>query len=119
MGLYHVYNFKVLGALCLIDQGELDWKLLVVDQAFSKEMGIRTIEQYKQQNPAALEEIMEWLRKIKTYDGKPANWFDYDDQVLSVEKTIEIISENHQAYKDLLAGKVDNSSKLNLERQNI
>jgi inorganic pyrophosphatase len=26
-----VYRGKILGCFCLIDQGELDWKILVVD----------------------------------------------------------------------------------------
>lgn len=59
---------------------------------------------------------MEWFRTIKTYDGKPPNRFAYDDQVLTVEKTIEIIEENHQSYKDLLSGKIGNPDGLVLKQ---
>ena len=31
-----VYRGKVLGCFCLIDQGELDWKILVVDAEEAK-----------------------------------------------------------------------------------
>ena len=48
------------------------------------------------------------MRTYKTYDGKKENAFGYDEKVLSVEKTIEIIYENHQYYKDLLSGKIEN-----------
>ena len=57
---------------------------------------------------------MEWFRVIKTYDGKPANRFAYDDQVLSVEKTIEIIEHNHKSYNDLVSGKLENKDGLYL-----
>ena len=112
MPLYHVPNLKVLGILCLIDQDELDWKVLAMDEAFAKDRGIRDINQYKQQNPGAVEELMEWFRTIKTFDGKPENRFAYDDQVLSVEKTIEVIHENHQSYHDLIGGKIKNDDNL-------
>ena len=47
---------------------------------------------------------MEWFRTIKTLDGKPPNRFAYDDQVLSVERTIEVIEETHEQYKQLMFG---------------
>jgi hypothetical protein len=39
--------------------------------------------------------VKEWFRIIKTYDGKPENRFGRDEQVLNVDKTIEIITECH------------------------
>ena len=35
-----VVEVRVLGALCLIDQGELDWKLLTLNSLQSKEQGV-------------------------------------------------------------------------------
>ena len=32
---------KVIGAVCLIDQGELDWKILAIDEAYARERKIR------------------------------------------------------------------------------
>lgn len=32
-----VFRGKVLGSFCLIDQGEIDWKIFVIDQEESKE----------------------------------------------------------------------------------
>ena len=63
------------------------------------------MEKFNQLNPGYVKEVMEWFRVIKTYDGKPANRFAYDDQVLSAEKTLEVIHENHLMYLDLVAGK--------------
>ena len=88
-------NLKVLGSLCLIDQGELDWKILTIDERAARELGIRDIDDYNREYPGHLKHIKDWFRTIKTYDGKPENHFGYDEQVLSVEKTVEIIHSNH------------------------
>jgi inorganic pyrophosphatase len=45
-----------------------------------------------------LDEIREWFRTIKTYDGKPENEFGYGGKFLSAERALEIIDENHKFY---------------------
>jgi hypothetical protein len=55
------------------------------------------------------------MRTYKTYDGKKENSFGYDEKVLSVEKTIEIINENNLYYKDLCQGKIQNVDGLFLK----
>ena len=47
---------------------------------------------------------------IKTYDGKPQNRFGYDEKVLSVERTLEIICDNNGFYRKLVSGKIPNES---------
>jgi inorganic pyrophosphatase len=103
MSMYELPRVKVLGALSLIDQGELDWKILVVEESFSRLNSIRTIDDFIQHHPGALREIMDWFRLIKTFDGKSENKFAFD-HCLSVDKTIEVILETHKAYKGLLKG---------------
>ena len=98
----------------MIDEGELDWKILSVEKSYAKEFGIRCAETFSQKNPDAIKEIIHWFRIYKTLDGKPENSFGYDEKILSVEKTIEIIEDNHQAWKDLRAGKIDNIDGLAL-----
>ena len=39
-------RMKILGSLCLIDQGELDWKILAVEEEFSIEHNIRSVDDY-------------------------------------------------------------------------
>ena len=57
------------------------------------------------------------MRTYKTYDGKKENSFGYDEKVLSVEKTIEIIYENNQYYNDLMSGKIKNVDGLELSTE--
>lgn len=105
-------SVKVLGALCLLDQGELDWKIIALNADEARESKIRNIEDFKRVNPGALKEISDWFRTYKTYEGKPENTFGYEGRFLSAERTIEIIHENNEFYRDLVSGKVPNKSGL-------
>ena len=58
---------------------------------FANEKKIYSIEDFDRWNPGAVNEIREWFRTIKTYDGKPENKFGYDEKVIGLEKTLEII----------------------------
>lgn len=44
-------NLKVIGAVCLIDQGELDWKILAIDEAYARERKIRDAVSFSQHHP--------------------------------------------------------------------
>lgn len=116
MLMYEIPRMKILGCLCLIDQGELDWKILAVEESYAKEFKIRDAYTFTQQNPGAISEVISWMRTYKTYDGKKENSFGYNDSVLSVEKTIGIIYENNQYYKDLCEGKIPNIDGLYLKQ---
>lgn len=103
---------KVLGALCLLDQGELDWKIIALNAAEAKEKRVKNMEDFNRTNPGALKEIADWFRTYKTFEGKGENTFGYEGRFLSAERTIEIIHENNAFYKELLSGKVENKSGL-------
>ena len=98
---------KVLGSLCLLDQGELDWKILALNADEAKERQIRNLEDFNRLCPGAIQEIQEWFRTYKTYEGKGENQFGYGGRVLTAERTIEIIHENNQFYRDLIDKKVE------------
>jgi inorganic pyrophosphatase len=61
-------------------------------------------------HPKLVDDVREWFRKIKTFDGKAENKFGYEEKVLGAEKTLEIIEENRNYYKELIAGKLPNES---------
>jgi inorganic pyrophosphatase len=107
-----IKHVKVLGSICLLDQGELDWKVIGLNLEEAQDKRIRNIEDFNRQNPGALGQIQEWLRTYKVYEGKGENQFGYGGKILSAERTIEIIHENNGFYQDLKAGKVENKSGL-------
>ena len=103
-----VAEVQILGALCLIDQNELDWKILTINSEEADKLGIRDHKDYEEAFPYKLNIIKQGFRSIKTYDGKKADSFGHNEEILSVEDTISIIEENHKSYRELLQGNIEN-----------
>ena len=91
--LGEVYRGKVLGCFCLIDQGEVDWKVLTVDVEEAKREKISSLEDYP---PEQLRAVMEWFKTIKVFDGKKANTIAYDEKIFSRDETLAIIDDTHK-----------------------
>lgn len=103
-----VKEVKLLGALELIDQNELDWKILTIEVSEAQELNIETIEDWEKLNPGRLEAIKRWFEYIKVFDGKSANKIESNRKVHSIAKTLDIVEENANHYSDLVTGKVEN-----------
>lgn len=79
MNIFELPKLKIIGSLCLIDQDEMDWKILSIEESFAKNHNIRDAYQFDQRNPGAIKAVKEWFRIIKTYDGKAENRFGRDE----------------------------------------
>jgi len=104
-----VVPVKPLGVLAMIDDGELDWKVLAVsvDDPLAKEYN--DIDDV----PEAIKSgVREWFRWYKTPDDKPLNGFGFDEKYLNVAETKKVIEETHQSWKDLQSGKTENKKGL-------
>lgn len=112
-----VATLKLLGCLCLIDQGELDWKMLAINMAEYNENKEKfsSLLKIEEHFPGKLAAIREWFRTIKTYDGKKPNTFGYDDQWLGEERAVSVVMENFREYLKLNEGKTENEWGFALE----
>jgi inorganic pyrophosphatase len=96
-----VVPVKVLGVLAMIDDGELDWKVI----AISKDDELASEYNDIQDVPEAVKAgIREWFRWYKTPDDKPLNAFGFDEQFLDAATAREVITETNEAWKKLRAG---------------
>mmetsp|Transcript_13970 Transcript_13970/g.25280 ORF Transcript_13970/g.25280 Transcript_13970/m.25280 type:complete len:329 (-) Transcript_13970:231-1217(-) len=96
-----IIEVKALGVLAMIDDGELDWKVVAVavDDPLAAEYN--DIDDV----PAAVKDgIREWFRWYKTPDDKPLNGFGFDEKFLNAAEAKEVIEETHQAWKKLKNG---------------
>lgn len=96
-----VVKIYIVGSFCLIDQGEVDWKILAVNSKFyshddSLKFSKEKIIQQKITN------IQQWFKFYKTYEGKKANSIYKEGKILNIEETKEIIDQNHKYYMDLI-----------------
>merc|ERR1712061_947452 len=87
-----VSRVKVLGALAMIDDGELDWKIIAIDctDPFAKDL--QTVADVESKMPGVISGIREWFRWYKTPDGKPLNTFGFSEKALGKEAVIQVIA---------------------------
>lgn len=100
---------KVLGIICMIDEGECDWKVVVIDADDKWAPFINDIHDVEQQLPGMLTAIREWYRTYKIPDGKPPNVFGLDERFMDKKYAVEVIQECHLAWEELMSGDKERS----------
>ena len=98
---------KPLGVLSMIDDGELDWKLIAIAATDAHAADINDVSDIEKFYPGTVSGIREWFRWYKTPDGKPVNAFGHGEAALDAKKAVEVIEETHKHYLDLINGKAD------------
>merc|ERR1712238_538711 len=81
---------KPLGVLSMIDDGELDWKVIAIAGSD------------------------EHAKDINDPDDKPINGFGHGEKALNAAKAVEVIKETNEFYLNLKSGKTD-AGKLSLK----
>ena len=95
---------KVLGILCMIDEGETDWKVVTIDAEDKWAPFLNDIDDVEREMPGMLSAIREWYRTYKIPDGKPPNVFALQERFMDKAYTMEIIKECHHAWEELVSG---------------
>ncbi|KIW20425.1 hypothetical protein PV08_01000 [Exophiala spinifera] len=100
-----VKQVKILGILGLIDSGETDWKLIVIDVRDPMAQNMHDIDDVDRIMPGFLTATREWFRLYKVPDGSPPNDFAYDGNYQSKTFARGVIEECHRAWDKLIVGK--------------
>jgi inorganic pyrophosphatase len=98
---------KVLGCLAMIDDGELDWKVIAIAGSDPLAAELNDVDDLEKKCPGTISGIREWFRWYKTPDGKPLNAFGYDEKCLDKKATLAVIEETHGHWSALKSGKTD------------
>jgi len=104
LGMGTVTEVKALGVLAMIDDGELDWKVIAVatDDPLAEEYN--DIDDVPD---AILSGVREWFRWYKTPDDKPLNGFGFEEKYLNAAEAKKVIEETHESWKKLRSGDTD------------
>ncbi|XP_077115255.1 inorganic pyrophosphatase [Ranitomeya variabilis] len=102
-----VIKVKILGTLALIDEGETDWKLIVINVEDPEAALYNDIEDVRRQKPNYLESTVDWFRRYKVPDGKPENQFAFDAEFKNKDFAIEVIKCTHAHWKELVTKNTD------------
>ena len=99
-----VKKVKILGSLGLIDDGELDWKIIVIDVKDPLANNINSLEDVEKNMPNLLHHTREWFRNYKIPQGKPKNEFAFDEKYLDVKETLSVIQKCNHSWDKLISG---------------
>ncbi|XP_066519835.1 inorganic pyrophosphatase 2, mitochondrial isoform X2 [Hoplias malabaricus] len=98
---------KVLGALALIDEGETDWKVIVINVEDPEAEDFNDIDDVRRLKPGYLEATVDWFRMYKVPDGKPENQFAFNAEFKNRDFAIKTIKETHGFWKALVMKKTE------------
>lgn len=111
-----VKDVKILGSLALIDDGELDWKVITVnlqDPLADKLDNLQDVETYM---PGLLDATRSWFRDYKIPTGKPPNQFAFNGQYKNAQETIKVVQECHEAWQRLISGSIQSEKISKIRR---
>lgn len=107
-----VYQAKILGALALLDEGEIDWKILAINAEDPLADQFNEITDFNSYYPGTVDSIREWFRLYKTAEGKGENGYGYNGAVLSADVASKIVAETHESWAQLRNGTIENDDEL-------
>lgn len=91
---------RVLGHLELIDEGEMDNKIICIALDDKDADSIHSMADLERVKPGTTDRLRDWLTRYKTSDGKPENSLAQEDPTTSTE-AIALIGETHQRWRNL------------------
>ena len=75
----------------MIDGGETDWKVIVMNSKEANEKGLETLEDLQKGYPGILETVINFFRVYKVPAGKPENVFAYNGEIKDRDFAIEVL----------------------------
>ncbi|CAB11158.1 Inorganic pyrophosphatase [Schizosaccharomyces pombe] len=109
-----VKQVKVLGVMALLDEGETDWKVIVIDVNDPLAPKLNDIEDVERHMPGLIRATNEWFRIYKIPDGKPENSFAFSGECKNRKYAEEVVRECNEAWERLITGKTDAKSDFSL-----
>jgi len=107
---------KVLGSLELIDEGEVDHKILCIAEGSEHYKKINDVEDLEKYYEGTVNRLVHWLKFYKTSDGKGVNEIDNNEVSLTVEEALAVVKETREDWKMLCEKSDDYDDEFELER---
>ncbi|OVA06813.1 Inorganic pyrophosphatase [Macleaya cordata] len=97
-----ILKVKPLGALAMIDEGELDWKIVAISLDDPRASLVNDVEDVEKHFPGTLTAIRDWFRDYKVPDGKPANKFGLGNKAANKDYALKVITETNESWSKLV-----------------
>lgn len=95
-----VVPVKILGAFTLIDQGEMDWKIVAINKEDKHFDQINCVEDIEKFYPSTINMLLEWFRYYKMPDTKKLNIIA--KEMYDKKQSEELITNTHKYYLEFL-----------------
>jgi len=100
-GVGEVVRCRPLGAVCLIDEGQADYKIIAVNTGSKSPLAkARSIAEAEQISPGRIEQVLRWMDEFKQHSSKTDTTLHYEIHDASV--AIGIIEKDHTAWDRLV-----------------
>ncbi|XP_078430461.1 pyrophosphorylase 6 [Wolffia australiana] len=97
-----ILRVKPLAALAMIDEGELDWKIIAISLDDPRASLVNDVDDVEKHFPGTLTAIRDWFRDYKIPDGKPANNFGLGNKPASKDYALKVIAETNESWSKLV-----------------
>ena len=92
---------KIIGAIPMIDDNEIDWKIITIAEDDLLAKKINNIDSLNKIMPGFLESVINWFRCYKTVEGKKENKFALNGKILEKKEAIKVIFDTHKLWINL------------------
>ncbi|KAF9146108.1 Inorganic pyrophosphatase [Linnemannia schmuckeri] len=106
-----IKQVKVLGVMALLDEGETDWKVIVIDVTDPLANKLNDIEDVERHLPGFIRATNEWFRIYKIPDGKPENQFAFSGEAKNKKYALDVVKETHEAWERLIKGEIPSKTE--------
>ncbi|KAF8404778.1 hypothetical protein HHK36_009667 [Tetracentron sinense] len=97
-----ILKIKPVAALAMIDEGELDWKIVAISLNDPRASLVHDIGDVEKHFPGTLTAIRDWFRDYKIPDGKPANKFGLGNKAANKDYALKVITETNDSWAKLV-----------------
>ncbi|XP_043581534.1 inorganic pyrophosphatase isoform X1 [Bombus pyrosoma] len=97
-----ILKVKILGCVALIDEGETDWKIIVIDVNDPLADQMNDISDIEKLYPGLMKATIEWFKIYKIPDGKPENQFAFNGEAKPRDFALHIVEEVNQHWQNLI-----------------
>lgn len=111
-----VIQVKVLGIMAMIDEGETDWKVLVIDVNDPLAEQLNDVEDIEKVKPGLLKATYEWFVLYKIPDGKPKNTFAFNGEAKNKAFAMDIVNQTSSQWRRLIMNETECGG---LSRENV
>eukprot|EP00933_Yihiella_yeosuensis_P017194 TRINITY_DN14432_c0_g1_i1.p1 TRINITY_DN14432_c0_g1~~TRINITY_DN14432_c0_g1_i1.p1 ORF type:complete len:375 (-),score=66.13 TRINITY_DN14432_c0_g1_i1:493-1617(-) len=100
-GVGTVVRCRPIGAVCLIDEGKADWKILVVNVDFNGPLAsARSPEEVEKLWPGRIAEVLAWVDGFKRLSGSEETKLHF--KVHDANRALNLIDQDHTSWKRLI-----------------